>query len=358
MSQPGSPARRLRKNPRRFSFDAAIRILQHEAGSTHPAATARFRTAPHLAYPGADILAVSDAQPPVVQTSVIGLVGATGVLPRGYTEQVTAATRERSPSLHAFVDMLADRMAAHFGAAGAKYRIARSAEATRLDHGADRISAALLALTGFGTEGLAARLGCGPAPLLHYSGFFAARPRAADRLASLASDWLGRDVQVMEFQGAWLPVPPDQRTALGAPGLGGAFGMLGQDAAIGVRAWDVQGRVVLRVGPLDRAGFAALLPGGPTLDGFVALVRAYLGFETGFAVNLVVAAAEVPALCLDTAAPPRLGWSSWLPGARDGDAAEPIFEAEVVEAASLRHKGAAGPRGAGAGRGPGGARAA
>jgi type VI secretion system protein ImpH len=169
----------------------------------------------------------------------------------------------------------------------------------------------------------------------------------------LVSDWLGRPVEVREFVGAWLPLPVDQRTRLPGPGIGRQFSRLGSrlgeaadgdtgegsrdDAAIGVRAWDAQAGVVLRIGPLDREGFTELLPDRPLLGRLVALVRAYLGFTTGFAINPVVAAAAVPALRLsaDAKPPPRLGWNTWMTapsGSRLKDAAEAMFEAEIVEA--------------------------
>jgi type VI secretion system protein ImpH len=114
------------------------------------------------------------------------------------------------------------------------------------------------------------------------------------------------------------------------------------DAAIGVRAWDPQARFVLRVGPLDRAGFERLLPDRLALHKLVSLTRAYVGFELGFAVNPVLAAREVPPLRLDSQAepPPRLAWNTWLPGPpgsilRRGDAADAVFEAEVIEAQKI-----------------------
>jgi type VI secretion system protein ImpH len=240
--------------------------------------------------------------------------------------------------LHRFLDMLSHRMVGLLVRAGIKYRLHRAADtATLSDPPAhDPVGAALLALTGYGTPGMAERLAAGREKLLHYSGLFATRPRSADRLAALVSDWLGRRVDVEQFAGAWLPIPPDQRTRLPAGKRPGQFGQLGVDAAIGVRAWDIQARIILRVGPLDRAAFEALLPDRPVLRELVSLIRAFAGFETGFAVKPVLAAAEVPDLVLNAAAatPARLGWNTWLPQAapRRRDADEAIFEAEIVEA--------------------------
>ncbi len=176
----------------------------------------------------------------------------------------------------------------------------------------------------------------GADPILHYAGLFAMRPRSADRLGTMLSDWLGMHVEVEEFAGAWLSLPMDQRTRIGA---NGQFNRLAVDAAVGVRAWDPQARFVLRVGPLDRAGFERLLPDRLALHKLVSLTRAYVGFELGFAVNPVLAAREVPPLRLDSNAepPPRLGWNTWLPGPpgslpRRDDAADAVFEAEVIEA--------------------------
>jgi type VI secretion system protein ImpH len=163
---------------------------------------------------------------------------------------------------------------------------------------------------------LADRLAAGPEVLKHYSGFFAARPRAADRLASMVSDYLGRRAEVIEFAGAWLTVPPDQQSRLPQGRRPGAFHELGLNVAIGTRAWDQQARFIVRVGPLNRAEFEALLPNQPKLRELVSLIRAYVGWESDFAINLVLAVPEIPPLMMGSAAgAPRLGWTSWVPSA-------------------------------------------
>jgi type VI secretion system protein ImpH len=315
---------------------------------------ARFRTAPGVDYTAADITAIEPPEggaPAKVTTPVITLTGPTGVLPQLYTEALTATLRNRSRALYDFLDMLSQRVAAFFAQAGLKYRINRVAESVPPNSppNQDPVARALLAFTGYATPYLTPRLAVGTEPLLHYSGFFAGHPRSAERLAALTSDWLGRKVEVAQFIGAWLPLAPDQRSSFAVGRRPGVWNRLGIDAAIGVRAWDPQARIILRVGPLDYASFAALLPDRPGLQRLVSLVRAYLGFEIGFAINPILAGPEIPPLLLgpDANPPPRLGWNTWVPsppppigGVAPPDAYEAVFEAEVVEAEESAKPGA------------------
>jgi type VI secretion system protein ImpH len=342
---------RLLREPRRFRFDAALRLVALRRRQPDPAEAARFRAAGHAAYPAAEIDeadAADTARPPRLSVGVIGLTGAAGTLPRLYTETLTSTLRNRSRAMADFLDLLAHRLVAAFAGAGFKYRLHRAAEQAAIESRADPVSDALLALTGYGTPNLAPRLAAGTSPLLHYSGIFAARPRSADRLGAMLSDWLGRPVEVEQFAGAWLALPPDQRSAMPVGRRPGQYNALGINAAIGVRAWDPQARIVLRIGPLDRASFESLLPDQPLLRRLVSLVRAYVGFEIGFAINPVLAGPEVPPLHLagDAAPPARLGWNSWIPtpgppryGLIRPDAAEAVFEAEVVEAVEAAARG-------------------
>jgi type VI secretion system protein ImpH len=341
-----SAAARLFAEPRRFRFDAAIRILLRLARSIDPAEAAEFRSQPGLAYPPADIPAIeppADGRAPRVTTAVIGLTGSSGVLPRLYTETLTTTLRNRSRAFYDFIDMLAQRTVAMFAHAGIKYRINRAAETAGNSalQQQDKISDALLAFTGYGTPHLVSRLTIGAEPLMHYSGLFASRPRSAEALGALVSDWLGRKVEVVQFAGAWLPLGRDQQTALAVGRRAGAWNSLGVTAAIGVRAWDPQARIILRVGPLDRPSFDRLMPDQRGLQQLVSMVRAFLGFEVGFAINPVLSGPELTPLLLDSATSPapRLGWNTWVPspspplaGLKTPDADDAIFEAEIVEA--------------------------
>jgi type VI secretion system protein ImpH len=320
---------RLLREPRRFGFDAAVRLLLHRARIADPAEAARFRSLPGTGFPASEVTdLVAPAQGrPRLTVALIGLVGAAGVLPRLYGD--LAGQRGRSASLHDFLDMLAQRMVAGFAQAGIKYRLHRAAETAALARPPepDPVARALLALSGHGTPGLADRLQAGQEPLLHYAGLFAMRPRSAERLCAMLSDWLGRPVVIEQFAGAWLDLPPDQRTALPRNLQPGAWNQLGVDAAIGVRSWDPQARIILRIGPLDRAGFEALLPDAPGHRRLVSLVRSFLGLETAFAINPVLAREAMFPAQLSEAARPRLGWNCWSAASstRRTDAADAVF---------------------------------
>ncbi|WP_428668450.1 type VI secretion system baseplate subunit TssG [Reyranella sp.] len=339
---------RLQEQPQRFTFDAAVRVLTFLRRRADPAAVARFTSASGSSYLPAEVTRVqteAGIAEPLVAVGVVGLTGPTGVLPRYYTDAVVADQRSRAFSLTRFLDLISHRMVAAFAAAGAKYRPHRAADVGALAAGPERtdpVAESLLSLTGYGTPHLADRLLAGPAALRHYAGFFSVHPRSTDRLEALASDWLGQPVKVDQFAGAWLALPVEQRTRLGVGLSPGGFCQLSVDAAVGVRAWDQQARITLRIGPLDLAYFERLLPDQPLLRELIALVRAYVGFEVGFAVNPVLARDAVPALALTLPTEPKsgngrplLGWNTWLPTSqatqRKSDAGDALFDSEIVE---------------------------
>ena len=346
---------RLLREPRRFRFDAVVRVLMTAARTDDPSEAIRFRSPPGLAFPGADVQEIhAGDRRTEATTGVMGLTGPSGVLPRYYSELVSQTLRGGSTALHQFLDMLADRFVGFLGLAAVKYRPARAADVALLARvsspsspsSPDAISKVLLSLTGFGTANAADRVVAGADPLLHYAGLFAMRPRSAERLAVMLSDWLGMDVQILEFAGAWLRLPADQQSRIGTPG---AFCQLGIDAAAGVRSWSPEARMMVRVGPLRRDAFQQMLPGGETLQRLVSLVRAFAGLDIGFAVNPVLAAAdfaqsgESDAIRLGGDGPvsPRLGWNTWLPVAqgsfqRRTDADEAVFDADLIEARLTR----------------------
>ena len=313
-----------------------MRLLWVASGRRDPGEAVRFSTPASLAHPVAEIDAASPpeaARPEAggwISTRLIGLTGASGSLPRWYTELVAQSLRARSPSLAAFLDLLAQRLIAAFAGAGIKYRPHLAAEiALRTrerdaspdnpaggDQEGDKAGQALLALAGYGTGHLLDRLEIGGAAIQHYAGLFAGYPRSAERLRTMVSDWLERPVTVIEFFGGWLRLEPGQQSRMPRNRGPGQFNRLGVDCAAGSRAFDQQARFILRIGPLPYEVFVNLLPDRPTLPRLMSLVRAYVGMEADFVVNLVLDPASIPPLRLGGKGAPRLGWTGWLPASR------------------------------------------
>ncbi|MFT8246346.1 type VI secretion system baseplate subunit TssG [Roseomonas sp. BN140053] len=315
-----SPRDRLARTPGRFDLDQGIAVAAHgvDARDLH------YRTSARLAHAEGAIVQ-ADPAARTLTLATFGLIGPGGVLPRHHTATVATELRKRSAALHAFLDMLGGRFAGLWAKAGAKYR------PTRDPQPAER---ALSAALGLGTPHLTERAGAPEPALLFHAGNLSARTRSAERLRAMLEEEAGGAVELVEFAGGWLRLPEEERTRLGGRGrrggVPGQHSALGQGAVLGGQVWDAQSRFIVRIGPLPREAFEALLPGTPGHARLLALCRLHVGLDTGFALNPVLAREDVPALRLGAAAAgARLGWSSWLtrPTPRRRDGTEPIFDA-------------------------------
>lgn len=165
-------------------------------------------------------------------------------------------------------------------------------------------------------------------------------PASDAALAVLATARLGYPVELSRTAGGWRRLEPESRTALPVGGRNpGTRNQLGVDATLGLRAWESRPRVVLRLGPVDRAAFSDLAPGRRGMQGVVSLMRGYLGAECEIVVKPVLASAERTPPRLNSEAAPRLGWDSWLAssgGASPDDGAEFLAADISAAAAELR----------------------
>lgn len=310
-----TPLQLLADEPHRFDFDQAVAVA---AWGRDPL-TLRFRTAARLGYAWGEVLA---ARPEAGELTLgtFGMIGAGGVLPRHFTATVAKENRKRSHALHAFLDMVGSRFAVLHALAGAKYRPTRGSGTT------DDVLAAAI---GMGTPGLDGRLPLSASTLLYHAGNLASRTRSVERLRAMLEEEAGGPVTIEEFVGAWIRLPASEQTRIAGGGKAstGLNAGLGAGAAAGGAVWDPMARFVIRLGPLPRAAFDSFLPGTPRHRRLVELTRLFVGLDTSYAVNLVLARDEVPDATLGSAS--RLGWSSWLgqDKPRTKDASEAIFDA-------------------------------
>ncbi|HET6522530.1 MAG TPA: type VI secretion system baseplate subunit TssG [Geminicoccaceae bacterium] len=308
-------AEALRREPQAFQFFQAVRLLRllrrrERAVGASGGDPVRFATHASLDFPASEVQALDPAEdggPPRMTVNFMGLTGPSGVLPSHYTVALLERRiRYRDATAHRFFDIFNHRLLRLFYEAWEKYRFW-----ARYERGEERdgLTRQLLDLVGLGTDGLYGRGAAGVPDerLAHFAGLAAQRPRSAAAVAATLGGVLGVPVRVLELRGRWLTVPERDRTRLGRANAG-----LGDTALVGRRAWEHQSSFRVRVGPLGRRQFDRFLPGAGGHEALVALTTFLVGPALLFDVQLVLRREEVPRLELSRAAPPRLGWTTWL----------------------------------------------
>ena len=244
---------------------------------------------------------------PMVRLFGLGLLGPNGPLPLHYTELV----RERSENfndrtLADFLDIFHHRYLTHM------YRAwAQAQAAAGLDRAADETFSRYVAqLTGH--DPLEIQDSVLPAHArLAASTHLSREARNPDGLAQTVARFFKVPVQLREFVMHWIRIDDVDQTHLGLPR---ASSMLGIGAIAGEVVADRQNKFRLELGPLGLDQYLRFTPHGKDLPLLVEWVRAFIGFEFVWEVELRVRNANAPPARLGGEG--KLGWSTWL-----GDAA-------------------------------------
>lgn len=353
----------LLATPHQFDFFQALRLLQLCAESdgarighdAQPAAeVVRLRGWAASQFPPADICrlqtvnrgADDPAWPPYEMTvSLPGLYGPQGVLPPHYTQRIVAEVRHhhRQP-LRDFLDLFNHRLWSLLYRAWEKYRLPvqferfrkrrkESAAANDAPSEHDLLTRCLLAAVGLAGPWLGGRLAVSDDLFVDYSGAFSRFPRNASSLAALLNDTVGLPIEVRQFQGSWLVLAPEDRSALPSARLAnGLNNALGKTTIAGERVWSIQHRFRVRIGPVRWPQFQQFVPGAAGLVKLAQVVRQYVGLSLDFDIQVVLARDDVPELKLDAssgevAGGARLGISTWLLSRRPScDKDEAVFQ--------------------------------
>lgn len=322
MRDPVATQRHIEETGAGMDFYQALRLLENAhqdkpriGASLRPRDDAvRFGQDPSLGFePGALAGArpASGAMRPRLTVNFTGLLGANGPLPLHITEYARERMRNHGdPTLVAFLDVFHHRMVSLF------YRARASADpATSLDRpDSDRFGDYVGSLFGIGTPALRKRDEIGDFAKLHFAGLMANGRRPASGLVAILRAYFGAPVELEQFVGHWMPIPPEAQGRMGAQDRGNR---LGASTVLGTRVWDRQHKFRLVIGPLDYAAYRRMLPGGASLRRLVDWVKGYAGLALDWDLRLVLRREEVPRLALGGR---QLGWTTWLasgPAARD-----------------------------------------
>lgn len=331
---------KLQSAPYAFSFFQAIRRLEsiHKdrpgVGKSLRPADDPFRLSqePFLDFAPATLSAFKkgeDGRPSRLVTCFFGLFGPSGPLPLHLTELARERLRNwDDPTLARFLDIFHHRLLSLF------YRAWASAQPTvQLDRpNSDRFGDFVGSLIGIGTPTLRNRDQFPDNARRYHSGTLSRQTRNADGLAAMLAEFFEVSVDIQEFVGHWMELPDECCTQLGRVPSGRRQS---DGSIIGHRVWDCQSKFRIVIGPVDYYAYQRFLPGGTSLPKLISAVRAYIGDELDWDLQLVLKRAERPSLVLGRLG--QLGRTAWISGySSPGDAVDLVLNALQSDVQSVR----------------------
>jgi type VI secretion system protein ImpH len=251
---------------------------------------------------------------PLIRLFGLGMLGPNGPLPIHMTEWVRERSQaKRDDTMADFLDLFHHRYLVHL------YRAwAQAQAAAGLDRpGEETFTPYVARLAGDEADEVAHT----PLPAHARWASAAHRVRQArnpEGLAAMLSRYFGVDVGLHEYILQWIAIEPVDTCRIGTSRRSS---MLGQGALAGEVVPDRQHKFRLVVGPLTLHQYLRFTPQGAQdgcdMPALVEWVRAFVGYEYVWEVELVLRREEAPPSCLG--GEERLGWSSWMGEALSGD---------------------------------------
>jgi type VI secretion system protein ImpH len=308
---------RLLKEPHRFSFYRIVYLLQRLFPGVAPVGmqgppereVVRFRADLSMNFSPSDITTLTqidangEETPPRFEltTTFMGLYGPASPLPTHFTEELLHDETEGS-SRRPFLDLFHHRMMSLLYRVWEKYRHGIRFQ----EGGSDPISRLFLLLAGLepAPGGRPPRIP--PIRLLAYAGLWTQRTRPASALRGILADYFpGIEVEIEQFAGRWLDIPPSEQNR-----LGGARSRLGEDLSLGDRIFDRGASFRVRLDHLGIEDFLSFLPPGDKTAELEEIVDRFNSDSLDYEIKLWLRKEEIPRLQLGSRAA-RLGWTTW-----------------------------------------------
>ncbi|MCU0719394.1 MAG: type VI secretion system baseplate subunit TssG [Pirellula sp.] len=311
---------------RKIERETALRVGQDLPPDQEPIV---FRANPDSQFPATQVAHWdTTTDPPTVTVSCFGLFGPSGALPAHYTDIINERARSRDFAFRDFLDLFNHRLLSFFYRSWEKNRFPVAYETAKANDAEDQLTLALRGLIGMLTPGLWDRLHVESSDFLFFAGHLANRRPTSSGLRNILESALGLPIQIEQFVGQWMEIPPSEQTRLGDHPLGISLGnQLGVEAISGSRIWDCENRFRVRVGPVTFEQFLELNPGGDQINRLFDYVRLYVGPQYDVDCIVIVRRDEVVTAQLGNSSCARLGWNTWLgEWNKDHDAEDAIFE--------------------------------
>jgi len=341
MNAPPNIERRMEQMPIDIDWLAALRHLENRSaakpvGEFYPLSQEALllRAGIGLVFPATAIIgsgieiSAFNAGRPSITSPLLGLSGPLAALPYHYTEALLAARRGRNRAALDFFDIFNHRAQSLFYRALRKHRWVLDKERALAQGSGDRYSRLLSALCGHsepqrplngGYVGGNANHALPSAAWTSFAGLFATRIRSANNLQQLLRHYFQLDITIEQFTGRWITIDNESRCRLGAhhnvhqPPVRQP---LGGGTLLGRRSWQAAAFFGITVHHPDATQLAQLAVGQSLRTALWSVVRAFVGDEYDFHVDVVTNNAVQCAARLNCsqnslqkpASATRLGW--------------------------------------------------
>jgi len=305
---------------RNLEQESKVRIGSDEKVEKEPV---RIYADAESTFPVAELAKIRHSVKTELEVSFFGLFGASGCLPRHYSQLILDRIRQRDYALRDFLNIFNHRFISLFYRVWEKHHYPIAFETSQYIGDTDRIRQAFQGFTGMVLEGHHGALSVDDSVFLHYGGHFSSPvPRSVD-LEAMLTDVFQLDIKVQELVGQWLMLAPGDQSRLKATAAECGWNSLGKDTVAGSRIWDVQNRFRLQLGPIAYEDFLEFLPDPKEkkLRQLIDITRRYVGPQFDFDVQVLVRFEDIPPLQLGSASA-RLGWSTWLGTSSDRPVAD------------------------------------
>lgn len=233
----------------------------------------------------------------------LGIWGPQGPLPLHVTELAYhRAVALQDHTLSDFADLFHHRALSLF------YRAWAASQSTASLDRPDEERFSFYVASLMGTDEAEARRSCLPSHARHAASAHLVREsRNPAGMAATLSHYFGVPIAVEEYVPHWIRIEESEYCRLGSPGVSS---FMGEAAMLGEQIADRQHKFRLVIGPLELERYLRLTPHGPDLPTLVEWVRAFVGYEYDWEIQLLVKPDDVPTPRAD--ASQRLGYSLWL----------------------------------------------
>lgn len=315
-----NPLAELETEPWAYDFHAALRRVDcaypDRPQTGHAARPAqepvRIGQDPSLAFSPAQIHAFrtpTAERSGRLRVAFLGMFGPQGPLPLHLTEHARDRLRGLGDrTFAAFVDMFQHRMFMLFHRAWAASRPTVENDRPNTNPFARYVGA----VCGLGMPSLLGRDDLPDQAKLQFAGRLMCPARNAQGLRAMVGAYFGLPVEIEEFSGDWLTLPPENRWRLGHSA---DVSELGSTSIVGRRVFQRAHKFRVVLGPLRRPDFQSLLPGSKRLATLAQFVRAYVGDELSWDARLILLPEERRQMALGRGN--RLGYDAWLGGNKE-----------------------------------------